>query len=281
MKKSAEKLATVPIEHLRRGHCQPRRIFDEDALNELASSIRSIGIIQPPVVREVPGSSGHYEIISGERRWRAAGIAGLREITCLVVSGLPEKKALVTALTENLQREGLSPLEEAEGYKRMCDEHSMTHEAVAEAIGVSRVHVTNMLRLLNLAPLVRRYLDEGKLQTGHAKVLAGLTESQQIRIAMKAARRGLSVRAVEQMAAALKRPSEVMAAASRQNGDADLKAIEQELSDRFGTTVRIHWGAQKKIEINLSSLEQAEGVLAKLRAGSSSGFDDDGEGFTV
>lgn len=263
----------VPIERIVPGPFQPRRRFNQERLEELAASIKSVGVLQPIVVRKSPPSSDHYEIIAGERRWRAAGLAGLAEIPCIVLSGVSEKLALTAAMTENLQREDLSPIEESMGYRRMCEELDLTHEDLAATVGKSRVYITNMMRLLSVAPKVQAYLDEGQLQTGHVKVLIGLPTEIQIAIADKAIRRGLSVRAVELLVAAEKKKGQGTQAPVAQ--DDNLKMLEQELSERFGTPVRIHWGKEKKIEISLSSLEQAEGVIEKLRAGPSGQWKDE------
>jgi len=194
-----EELRDVPLELLQPGKYQPRTRMDQEALGELAASIKAQGIMQPILVRPIAGE--RYEIIAGERRWRAARIAGLATVPVLV-RAVPDRQALAVSLIENIQREDLNPLEEAAGIQRLVHEFEMTHAAAAEVLGRSRSAVTNLLRLLELAPPVRDLLADGKLDMGHARALLPLPVARQIELAREAAARGLSVRDVERRAIA-------------------------------------------------------------------------------
>ncbi|MGQ0751025.1 MAG: ParB/RepB/Spo0J family partition protein [Betaproteobacteria bacterium] len=256
-----EELRNVPLDLLQSGKYQPRTRMDQEALGELAASIKAQGIMQPILVRPVPGE--RYEIIAGERRWRAARIAGLATVPVLV-RDVPDRQALAVSLIENIQREDLNALEEAAGIQRLVDEFGMTHAAAAEVLGRSRSGITNLLRLLELAPPVRDLLTEGRLDMGHARALLPLPVARQIELAREAAARGLSVRDVERRAiAAAKSPR----GALRRRPDPDVARLEEELSNRLGTSVQIKSGAKQGVGsliIRYGSLDQLEALLAKL-----------------
>ena len=256
-----ETLATLPIEVLQPGRYQPRARIDQETLAELAESIKSQGVMQPILAR--PIGAGRYEILAGERRWRAARMAGLTSVPALVRE-MPDRHALAIALIENLQREDLNALEEATGVKRLIEEFGMTHVEAAEALGRSRVAVTNALRLLELAPPVQELLREGKLDMGHARALLALPALKQVEIARIAVAKALSVRQVEALVAGLaKRP----ATNGRAKVDRDIARLEEEVSQRLGTTVKIQTGLKPgsgKLVIQYATLDQLDALLRKL-----------------
>ena len=229
---SGERLAQSRHRRAAAGEIPAALAHGAGALAELAESIKAQGVMQPILARPLPG--GRYEIIAGERRWRAARMAGLPTVPALV-KDIPDQQALAAALIENIQREDLNPLEEAAGIQRLVQEFGLTHQAIAETLGRSRAAVTNLLRLLELAPPVRELLAEGRLDMGHARALLALPVAQQIELAKGAAHKGLSVREVEQrVAGALKG-----AQPRRPRADRDVARLEEEWSDRLGTTVQI------------------------------------------
>src|SRR5688572_2712262 len=222
-----ETLTELAVDVLQAGRFQPRMRMDQDALADLAASIKAQGVMQPILVR--PVGAGRYEIVAGERRWRAARMAGLASVPALV-RDVPDRHAIAIGLIENLQREDLNPLEEAAGLKRLIDEFSMTHAEAAEAVGRSRTGITNALRLLELAPPVQELMREGKLDMGHARALLGLPPLKQIEIAREAVAKQFSVRQVEARVAAMgQRPT----ARTRPRADRDVARLEEELSGRL------------------------------------------------
>jgi ParB family transcriptional regulator, chromosome partitioning protein len=255
-----ERLLTLPVESLVPGKYQPRTHMDTEALAELAESIRSQGLMQPILVRAVPG--GHYEIIAGERRWRASQLAGLKEVTVLVRE-VADEAALKMALIENIQRENLNPLEEAQGIHRLIQEFSMTHQTAAEAVGRSRAAVTNLLRLLQLAKPVQGLLMSGELDMGHARALLPLSNAKQVDAAHEIARRGLSVREAERLATRMLKPP-AMASLQR---DRDVVRLEEELSEKLAASVQIR--ANRKgsgsLVIAFTDLEQLDGILGRIQ----------------
>jgi ParB family chromosome partitioning protein len=258
-----EELRSLAIDALQPGKYQPRTRMDQDALSELAASIKAQGVMQPILVRPVAGD--RYEIIAGERRWRAARIAGLASVP-VIIRDVPDRQALAVSLIENIQREDLNPLEEAAGIQRLVNEFGMTHAAAAEVLGRSRSAVTNLLRLLDLAPPVRDLLAEGRLDMGHARALLALPVARQIELAREAAERGSSVRDVERRALMLARATH---APGKARPDPDIARLEEELSGRLGTTVQIKAGAKNgagRLVISYSSLDQLDVLLAKLNA---------------
>ncbi|MDA8361535.1 MAG: ParB/RepB/Spo0J family partition protein [Gammaproteobacteria bacterium] len=250
-------LRTLPIEQLRRGQYQPRTHMDAEALNELAESIRAQGIVQPILVR--PAGQG-FEIIAGERRWRAAQLAGLAAVP-VIVREIPDQAAMAVALIENIQREGLSAIEEAQGLRRLQDEFGLTHQEIATHIGRSRAAVTNLLRLLSLAPEVRALLEEGRLEMGHGRALLALGAPEQLALAREVVARGLSVRETERRVQARghTRPKPACA-------DPDVAALERRLTDELGARVRIQ--AKKsgtgRITIDYHSMDELEGLLGRF-----------------
>jgi ParB family transcriptional regulator, chromosome partitioning protein len=254
-------LATLPVGAIRPGKYQPRTRMDEQALNELAASIRAQGLMQPLLVR--PLGREQYELIAGERRWRAAQIAGLAEVPVLV-RDVPDSAALAMALIENIQREDLNPIEEAGGLQRLVEEFRMTHEQAAEAVGRSRSATTNLLRLLKLAKPVQAMLMQGALEMGHARALLSLDGARQIEAANRIVARRLSVRESEALAARLLRGS---AARRKHKTDRDLARLEEEVSGRLGTTVQIRPGRKGSgmIVVRYSGLDHLEQLLKKLR----------------
>jgi len=258
---AGDALGTLPIEVLQPGRYQPRMRMDPEALAELAGSIKAQGVMQPILVR--PLEAGRYEILAGERRWRAARMAGLNEVPALVRE-VSDRHAAAIALIENLQREDLNPLEEASGVKRLIEEFGMTHVEAAEALGRSRAAVTNALRLLELAPPVQELVREGKLDMGHARALIALPALKQVELARVAVAKQLSVRQVEALVAGLARRPGPPAAA---RVDRDVARLEEEVSQRLGTTVKIQTGVKPgsgKLVIQYSTLDQLEALLRKL-----------------
>ena len=256
---SGESLRNLDIDELQPGKYQPRSHMDQEPLAELAESIKAQGVMQPILVR--PVSAGRYEIIAGERRWRAARMAGLATVPALV-KDIPDQQALAAALIENIQREDLNALEEASGIQRLVHEFGLTHQAIAETLGRSRAAVTNLLRLLELAPPVRELLAEGRLDMGHARALLALPPARQVELAREAALKGLSVREVEaRVAEALRAPQP-----RRPRADRDVVRLEDEWSDRLGTTVQIKQRGKRggKLVISYRTLDELEQLLAKL-----------------
>ena len=259
---NGEMLTLLAIDALQPGRYQPRTRMDPQALAELAESIKAQGLMQPILVR--PLGAGRYEILAGERRWRAARMAGLASVPVLV-RDVPDRNALAIALIENLQREDLNPLEEAVGVKRLIEEFAMTHAEAAAAVGRSRVAITNALRLLELVPPVQELLREGKLDMGHARALLSLPALKQIELAREAVARELSVRQVEALVAGLAKRA---APGARAATDRDVARLEEELSGQLGTTVKIQAGAKPgrgRLVIHYSTLDQLDGLLRKLR----------------
>jgi ParB family transcriptional regulator, chromosome partitioning protein len=254
-------MASLPVGAIRPGKYQPRTRMDEKALAELAASIRAQGLMQPLLVR--PVGRDQYELIAGERRWRAAQIAGLAEVPALVRE-VADSAALAMALIENIQREDLNPIEEAAGLQRLVEEFRMTHEQAAEAVGRSRSATTNLLRLLKLAKPVQAMLMEGTLEMGHARALLALDGARQIEAANRIAARRLSVRESEALGARLLRGP---AARRKQKTDRDLARLEEEISQRLGTTVQIRPGRKGSgtIHISYSGLDHLDQLLKKLR----------------
>ena len=260
-----DSLQTLSVDRLRAGKYQPRTRMDAGSLAELAESIREQGIVQPLLVRPIDG--GRYEIIAGERRWRAAQQAGLREVPALVRS-IPDQSALALALIENIQREDLNPLEEAHGLARLVEEFGLTHDAAAKAIGRSRSAVTNLLRLTGLAKPVQDYMYSGALEMGHARALLALPLAEQGGAASRVVEGGLSVRETERLVQRLLDPSR-RAPGARGNAErnVDTARLETELAERLGASVRIEPGRKGagRLVIRYASLEHLDGILARLK----------------
>jgi ParB family transcriptional regulator, chromosome partitioning protein len=259
---SHESPATVAIDRLQAGRYQPRTKMDEASLAELAASIKSQGLMQPILVRSA--GADRYEIIAGERRWRAARIAGLSDVP-VVVRDVPDQSALAMALIENIQREDLNPLEEAQGVQRLIDEFKLTHQEAADAIGRSRAATTNLLRLLGLAKPVQVLMFEGLLDMGHARALLPLENATQIDTAKKVANRGLSVRETEELVQAMLHP-QVKTPRPRRRTSRDIQRLEEEVSEKLGTTVEIKAGrnGSGKLVVSYMSHEHLDDLLARL-----------------
>jgi ParB family chromosome partitioning protein len=265
-----ELLAHIPLDLLERGKYQPRLDMRPESLAELADSIRAQGVVQPIVVRPVgtpaPGSSQRYEIIAGERRWRAAQIAGLADIPA-VIRRVPDEAAVAMALIENIQRENLNPLEEARALERLISEFELTHQEAAEAVGRSRAAVSNLLRLLELADEVKTLVEERQLEMGHARALLGLgSRRQQAEIGAFIAKKGLSVREAE----ALVRKLSTQPADGKQTPpaqDPDIRRLEAELTEKLGARVEVKHGAGGKgrLVISYHSLDELDGILGRIQ----------------
>ncbi|MGY4801948.1 ParB/RepB/Spo0J family partition protein [Teichococcus aerofrigidensis] len=253
---------TLPIEALEPGPFQPRGPIDQSGLAELAASIREHGVLQPILVRPKPGQAGRYQIIGGERRWRAAQLAQRHEVP-VYVHELDDRAALAAALVENLQREDLNALEEAQGYRRLTEEFGLTQDALGQAVGKSRSHVANTLRLLALPQKVREMLARGSLSAGHARAL--LTAPDPVKLADLVITRGLNVRQTEALAAASERSRPAPAPVSPQ---AETRALEHDLTARLGLKVAIQHGRKGgRITINYRDLDQLDGLIRLLNPG--------------
>ena len=256
-------LQKMPVTWLKSGVYQPRRHFDEEALNELAASIRERGILEPLLVRPLPGGPNSYEIIAGERRWRAAQIAGLHEVP-VMVRELTDREALEFGIIENVQREDLSPLEEGEGYKRLLEEFGHTQDALAKIVGKSRPHITNMLRLLNLPPEVRAMIAEGKLTAGHGRAL--IPAKNPLALAQEIVKKGLNVRQAETLA---KRDQDNPESHKPRKNEqsADVVALERELERVIGLKVKITTkGKAGTLALYYTDLDQLDDIIKKLRS---------------
>lgn len=252
---------TLPIEHLQRGKFQPRKDMNPEKLQELADSIKAQGIIQPIVVRKL--SQDKYEIVAGERRWRAAQLAGLQQVP-VVVKDIDDRATMAIALIENIQRQDLNPLEEAEALRRLLNEFTMTHQQIADAVGKSRVTVTNLLRLMDLHPEVKKLLISGQLEMGHARALLSLDAVKQVAAAQKIAREGLTVRAAEKLvkdAQAEAKPQKIKVV------DHDTLRLQDELTAKLGAKVVIDHkdNGAGKLVIAYASLEELDGILEQIR----------------
>ena len=255
-------LCMLPVDVIQRGKYQPRLDMHQESLQDLADSIAAQGVVQPIVVRAI--DAGRYEIIAGERRWRAAQLAGLHEIPA-VVREVEDRAAIAIALIENIQREDLNPLEEARALERLIKEFELTHEQAAEAVGRSRAAVSNLLRLLDLEDAVKQLVEQGELEMGHARALLALSGNKQIEAARQVINRGLTVRATEGLVKSLQRPAPEKPEKARK--DANIQRLETDLSDKLGARVAIRQGrgGKGKLEISYNSLDELDGVLAHLR----------------
>ncbi len=258
----------MPVEMLRRGQYQPRRDMRQDSLEELADSIRRQGVIQPVVVR--PVEAGKYEIIAGERRWRAAQLAGLEAIP-VVIRDVPDQAAIAMALIENIQREDLNPVEESRALLRLQDEFGLTQQQVADAVGKSRATVANLMRLSTLSGDVYRMLEHGDLDMGHGRALLALSEREQIDAARKTVQKGLSVRQTEELVRGiLKGQTKQPGGASKkqqQSGTRDVSELEEKLAEQVGIPVRIQHQAsgRGKLIFSYNSLDELDGLLGHIK----------------
>jgi ParB family chromosome partitioning protein len=275
---TGERLARLPLDILQRGRYQPRSHMDPEALNELAASIRSQGVVQPIVVRPIeattPTGGQRYEIIAGERRWRAAQLAELADIPA-IVRDVPDATAISVALIENIQREDLNPLEEARALERLIGEFNMTHQQAAEAVGRSRAAVSNLLRLLDLAPEVGDQLEARALEMGHARALLGLaTRRQQIEVAALVVKKQLSVRETEAIVRRMTQSGTAKSGADKAAGDVaaaaadpDVQRLELDLAEKLGARVAIQHSrsGKGKLVVSYNSLDELDGILEHIR----------------
>ena len=253
----------LPIAAVTPNPRQPRQVFDEDALDELVASIQEVGLLQPVVVREI--SPGRFELVMGERRWRASQRAGLTEIPA-IVRATTDDDLLRDALMENLHREQLNPLEEAAAYQQLLDDFGATHEELARRIGRSRPHISNTLRLLNLSPGVQRRVAAGVLTAGHARALLSVDDADaQDHLAHRIVAEGLSVRAVEEIVTMGVRPAKERRPVTRQSSPPELNDLADRLSDAFDTRVKVELGKRKgKIVVEFGSLEDLERIVSTM-----------------
>ncbi len=257
----------VPVDLIDRGRYQPRREFDQDSLQELADSIAAQGVLQPIVVRPVDGE--RYEIVAGERRWRASQLVGLAEIP-VIIRDVDEQSAMAIGLIENIQRDDLNPLEESAALSRLLSEFELTHQEVARAVGKSRTTVTNLLRLLDLTPAVKEYVDARQLDMGHARALLGLNDVRQTEAACQVVSRGLSVRETEKLVRRMHMEDEGGEAAvqtDQHEPDPDVRRLQDDLAQRLGARVRIQQGnkGKGKLVIAYNSLDELDGILEHIK----------------
>jgi ParB family chromosome partitioning protein len=267
-----DELANLPVDLLQRGKYQPRVDMRQESLDDLAASIKAQGIVQPIVVRPVDGAaageSQRYEIIAGERRWRAAQIAGLATVPA-VIRRVPDEAAIAMSLIENIQRENLNPLEEARALERLITEFGITHQQAADAVGRSRAAVSNLLRLLELPAEITTFVEKRELEMGHARALLGLTQRRhQIEVGALVAKKGLSVRETEALVRSMLNKS-AGAPASKEHSalDPNVQRLQDELSEKLGAPVKIeHTGSGKgKVVVTYHSLDELDGILAHIR----------------
>jgi ParB family chromosome partitioning protein len=257
-------VSRLPVDVIARGRFQPRRQFDEDRLRELADSIAAQGMIQPIVVR--PVGAERYEIVAGERRWRAAQLAGLADVP-VVVRDVDDQSAMAMALIENIQRDDLNPLEEATAMHRLLTEFELTHQQVAQAVGKSRTTVTNLIRLLDLDARVKQFVENGELEMGHARALLSLAGSRQVEAARQVVAKGLSVRETEALVRRLNAPSRPQADSLPDTEDPDVRRLVSDLTERLGARVALQQGTGGKgrLVISYNTLEELEGILDHIR----------------
>jgi ParB family chromosome partitioning protein len=268
---ASEGFQTLPVDLLVRGTYQPRHDLHLESLEDLAQSIRAQGVIQPIIVRPLPerdpSGAPRYEIVAGERRWRAAQMAGLQSIP-VVIREIPDSAAIAMALIENIQRENLNPLEEAMAIRRLIDEFGLTHEEAADAIGRSRVAVSNLLRLLQLGEVARELLQKGAIEMGHARALLGLTDLRmQAEVARLVATKSLSVRETERLIKRmLEGPAKPGGEASSRSTDPDVRRLENELADKLGAQVSIQHGrgGKGKLVVAYNTIDELEGILGHI-----------------
>jgi ParB family chromosome partitioning protein len=268
---AGDRLASLPVDLLQRGKYQPRSDMRAESLGELADSIKARGLVQPILVRPLPRpnptESQRYEIIAGERRWRAAQMAGLSEIPA-VIRDVPDEGAVAMALIENIQREDLNPLEEARALMRLIEEFGLTHQAAAEAVGRSRAAVSNLVRLMELTDEVKEMLEQRQIEMGHARAILGLTtRKQQIEVATLVARKSLSVRDTESLVRRIINPKTTESAAAQPAGDPDIQRLETEIAEKLGARVAFKHAAsgKGKLIVSYNSLDELEGILAHIQ----------------
>ena len=259
-----DRLQSLSIELIQRSPFQPRTQFDEAELESLAASIRAKGVIQPIVVR--PVATNAYEIIAGERRWRASQLAGLHEIPA-IIRQVDDGDAMAMALIENIQRQNLNPIDEANALNRLLDEFEMTHQQVADAVGRSRTAVTNLLRLRSLQPQVIELVESGQLEMGHARALLGAADEQQLTLARKVAKDQLSVRQTEALVKKSASAGDKASARKPQRPDPNITQLEQDLAGKLGANVKLTHSSKGtgKLVISYNNLEELDGILEHIR----------------
>jgi len=259
-------MRNLPVDMMQRGQYQPRSDMRAESLEDLADSIRAQGIIQPIVVREIAASQ--YEIIAGERRWRAAQIAGLHEVPVLI-KNVPDQAAIAMSLIENIQREDLNPMEEALALQRLISEFDLTHQMAAEAVGRSRAAVSNLLRLFDLNEDVKKMVEQGQLEMGHARALLGLQGKAQSDAASAVSAKGLSVRETEQLVRRLRAQNEVTGkpVAKKTASDPDIERLQEELTERLGASIKFQHASsgRGRFVVQYNNLDELEGILAHIK----------------
>ena len=268
---AGDRLAALPVDLLQRGKYQPRADMRTESLGELADSIKTHGLVQPilvrPLPRPSPTESQRYEIIAGERRWRAAQMAGLTEIPA-VIRDVPDEDAVAMALIENIQRENLNPLEEARALLRLIEEFGLTHQAAAEAVGRSRAAVSNLVRLMELTDEVKEMLEHRQIEMGHARAILGLaTRRQQIEVATLVAKKSLSVRDTESLVRRIINPKTAESEGGQTPVDPDIHRLETEIAEKLGAKVAFQHAAsgKGKLIVSYNSLDELEGILAHIQ----------------
>lgn len=262
---SNNECCNLPINSLHPGRYQPRETIDSQALEDLAHSIRQQGLLQPIVVRPTEEAGGGYEIVAGERRWRAAQLAGLEEVQA-IVREIPDKQAGALSLVENVQREDLAPLELARAMARLVKEFSLTHQEVSDMVGKSRAAVSNFLRLLELNEDVQQLLAQGKIEMGHARALLGLHDAEQSKAALEVARKNLTVRGAEALVQSMQLGKLPVEPKLRRPMDPDVIRLQQSLSSKLGAHVELHHESSGKgrLVIRYSSLEELDAILGRV-----------------
>jgi ParB family transcriptional regulator, chromosome partitioning protein len=258
-----DELRTLPVEMLQRSPYQPRVEFNKEGLNELADSIKAQGMLQPIIVRQL--ETGQHVIIAGERRWRAAQLAGIYEVP-VVIRKASDVEAMCLALIENIQRLDLNPLEEARGISRLLDDFDMTHDMIAEALGKSRSTISNLLRLLELTPAVKQMLEKGEIEMGHARALLTLAAEQQLEVARQVIKKGMSVRDTEALVRSLQKRS-TRKKTETQRLDPNIRSLQEDLSGRLGAAVLIRHKKSGKgtLEIHYDSVDELDGILSRIK----------------
>lgn len=254
----------LAIDVIQRGRYQPRTNFNLDALQELADSIKAQGVVQPIVVRPLSATPGQYELVAGERRWRAAQLAELHEIPA-IIRDISDQETMAVALIENIQRQELNPIEEAKALERLVEEFDLTHQEAADAVGRSRVSVSNLLRLLTLKTDVRHMLEDGQIEMGHARAILGLEEAKQLQAAREVAKKGLSVRETEQLIRRLNKPENEKV--EKAGIDPDTRRLQEDLSEKLGAKVVFQLGnnGKGKMLIHYNSIDELDGILDHIK----------------
>lgn len=254
----------LAIDVIQRGRYQPRSNFNPDALQELADSIKAQGVVQPIVVRPLSATPGQYELIAGERRWRASQLAGVHEIPA-IIRDVSDQEAMAVALIENIQRQELNPIEEAQALVRLVEEFGLTHQEAADAVGRSRVAVSNLLRLLTLQADVRHLLEDGQMEMGHARALLGLEPAKQAQAAREVVKKGLSVRETEHLVRRLNQPASDKP--SQVTIDPDTRRLQEDLSEKLGAKVVFQHSSKGKgkMMIHYNSIDELDGILEHIK----------------